>query len=70
MERRTIASGPMTDEEIAFVQVLIDEGWPKQQIQQTYGLSFGMLKRHWPDFKGMDFREAGALGGYKSRHKL
>lgn len=39
----------------------VADGWPITQIIETYGIGFATIKKHYPDYKGMDCREAGRL---------
>lgn len=70
MKRRTSGAKPLTETEISFIQKLVDEGWPKRQIRYTYGVSNYLMAKHFPNYKGMGFKEAGSIGRAIGRTRM
>lgn len=52
----------LTPEKLATLQACIDDGWPLIQIQRTHRVYWGTMRRYFPDYRGMDQREAAKLG--------
>lgn len=71
MEKRTAGTTkPLTENELAFLQKLVDDKWPLRQIRYTYGVSNKLMIRHFPDYRGMDFKTAGSLGHAIGRARM
>lgn len=56
-------SNALSDEKLAVLRECVEDGWSIRQIILTHGTCWRTIKRHFPDYHGMDFREAGHLGG-------
>lgn len=52
--------GP-TPAKLEAIRQCISDEWPLRQIEETYRVSYRSLKKHFPDYKGMGQREAGAI---------
>lgn len=71
MQKRTSGcTKPLTEEELTFIQKLVDDKWPLRQIRYTYGVSNRLMIRHFPEYRGMDFKTAGSLGRSIGRTKM
>jgi hypothetical protein len=61
MDKRTVGSKPLSQQEIDFIQKLVDDGWPKREIRITYGVSNRLMNKHFPDYRGLDPQTSGSL---------
>lgn len=52
--------GPTT-EKLDVIRTCISDGWPLRQIQETYKVSHGTLKKHFPEYEGLGSRDAGSI---------
>jgi hypothetical protein len=52
----------LSPERLATLQACVDDGWPIIQITRTHRASWETMRRHFPDYRGMDNREAAKLG--------
>jgi transposase len=51
----------LTPERKALLDAAVEDGWPIRQIIATYGIGTHVVKRYYPDYKGMTQYEAGRL---------
>lgn len=51
----------LAPERKALMDACVADGWPIRQMVETHGFNFSTIKRHHPDYRGMDQREAGSL---------
>lgn len=52
----------ISPQKLALVKDCIDEGWPIIEITRTYGVTRVTVKRHFPEYRGMDMKEASSMG--------
>jgi Uncharacterized protein involved in propionate catabolism len=62
MKKRTVGSGPLTKDELGFIQTLVDDKWPLREIRYTYGVSNRLMIKHFPEYRGLDPKTSGSLG--------
>lgn len=52
----------MSAERLAVIQQCVDDGWPLIQIKRTHGAGWDVMRKYFPDYRGMNQKEAAKLG--------
>jgi hypothetical protein len=52
----------LTPERKALLDELVKDGWPLIEMHRTHRFSWDTVRRHHPDYRGMDQTEAAKLG--------
>ena len=60
----------LTPERKALLDQCVEDGWPLIQMRKTHGFCHTTVKRHYPEYRGMDNREAAKLGAAARRTTL
>ena len=57
----------ISEERLAILTKCVEDGWPLKQIQITHRFDFYTIKHFFPEYKGLNRREAGGLAQYSRR---
>jgi len=60
----------ITPERLATIKQCVADGWPLIQIKRTHKVTWTTMRRHFPDYRGLDNQEAAKLGATARRTTL
>jgi len=60
----------ISPERLALIQQCMAEGWPLIEITRTHGVSWETMRRHFPEYRGLDRTESAKLGAAARRTTL
>lgn len=60
----------ITPEKLEVLTQCVQDGWPLIQITRTHKADWRTMRRHFPDYRGMNLREAAKLGALARRTTL
>lgn len=60
----------LAPEKLEVLSQCVEDGWPLIQIERTHNVRYRVMRRYFPDYKGMDLTEAAKLGALARRTTL
>ncbi len=60
----------ISPERMETLKKCVEDEWPLIQIQRTHNVDWKTMRRHFPDYRGMDQKEAAKLGAQGRRTTL
>lgn len=60
----------ITAERLDIIKQCVADGWPLIQIYRTHKVNWETMRRHFPEYRGLDRREAAKLGATARRTTL
>jgi len=60
----------LAPEKLAVIKDCMKDGWPLIQIERTHNVAWKTMRKHFPDYRGMNKREAAKLGSLGRRTTL